>query len=155
MNRCFRLITSGIEWSMRTKVSDLSKLSVWGTQATSATALGAQGFLASRSSCALTDRMLRNVSNDCFGEAATQRLDILPTASVGARVFWRFLRSFLSVLSSVRPVYVLALPPLALPLIAASSDCRAVDEFRERGSNWLIDLRGPLPFPECPCSWLT
>lgn len=29
------------------------------------------------------------------------------------------------------------------------------DEFRERGSNRLIDLKGPLPFPECPCSWLT
>lgn len=30
------------------------------------------------------------------------------------------------------------------------------DEFRERGSNRLIDLkRGPLTFPECPCSWLT
>ena len=29
------------------------------------------------------------------------------------------------------------------------------DEFRERGSNRLIDLRGPLPLPECPCSWLT
>ena len=29
------------------------------------------------------------------------------------------------------------------------------DEFRERDSNRLIDLRGPLPFPECPCSWLT
>ncbi len=30
-----------------------------------------------------------------------------------------------------------------------------LDEFRERGSNRLIDLRGPLPLPECPCSWLT
>ena len=31
-----------------------------------------------------------------------------------------------------------------------------LDEFRERGSNRLIDLgKGPLPFPECPCSWLT
>jgi hypothetical protein len=30
------------------------------------------------------------------------------------------------------------------------------DEFRERGSNRVIGLRrGPLPFPECPCSWLT
>jgi hypothetical protein len=29
------------------------------------------------------------------------------------------------------------------------------DEFRKRGSNRLIDLKGPLPFPECPCSWLT
>jgi hypothetical protein len=29
------------------------------------------------------------------------------------------------------------------------------DDFRKRGSNRLIDLRGPLPFPECPCSWLT
>jgi hypothetical protein len=29
------------------------------------------------------------------------------------------------------------------------------DEFRERGSNRLIDLRGPETFPECPCSWLT
>ena len=29
------------------------------------------------------------------------------------------------------------------------------NEFRERGSNRLIDLKGPLPFPECPCSWLT
>jgi len=28
------------------------------------------------------------------------------------------------------------------------------DEFRKRGSNRLIDLKGPLPFPECPCSWL-
>lgn len=30
-----------------------------------------------------------------------------------------------------------------------------LDEFRERGSNRLIGLEGPLPFPECPCSWLT
>ncbi|WP_217639279.1 hypothetical protein, partial [Salinihabitans flavidus] len=30
-----------------------------------------------------------------------------------------------------------------------------LDEFRERGSNRLIDIRGPLTFPECPCSWLT
>ena len=30
-----------------------------------------------------------------------------------------------------------------------------LDEFRERGSNRLVDLRGSLPFPECPCSWLT
>ena len=30
------------------------------------------------------------------------------------------------------------------------------DEFRERGSNRVIGLRrGPQPFPECPCSWLT
>lgn len=30
------------------------------------------------------------------------------------------------------------------------------DEFRERGSNRLIDLKiWPLTFPECPCSWLT
>jgi hypothetical protein len=29
------------------------------------------------------------------------------------------------------------------------------DEFRKRGSNRLIGLKGPLPFPECPCSWLT
>jgi hypothetical protein len=29
------------------------------------------------------------------------------------------------------------------------------DEFRKPGSNRLIDLEGPLPFPECPCSWLT
>ena len=29
------------------------------------------------------------------------------------------------------------------------------DEFRKRGSNRLIDLKGPPPFPECPCSWLT
>ena len=29
------------------------------------------------------------------------------------------------------------------------------DEFRERGSNRLIDLRGPETFPECPCSWLS
>ena len=29
------------------------------------------------------------------------------------------------------------------------------DEFRERGSNRLIDLKGPLTFPECPSSWLT
>ena len=29
------------------------------------------------------------------------------------------------------------------------------DEFRKRGSNRLIDLKGPLTFPECPCSWLT
>ncbi len=31
-----------------------------------------------------------------------------------------------------------------------------LDEFRDRGSNRLVDLRrGPLTFPECPCSWLT
>ena len=63
---------------------------------------------------------------------------------------------FLSVLSSVRPVYVLTLPPLA-PLSGhcCAMPCRAVDDFRERGSNRLIDLRGPLTFPECPYSWLT
>lgn len=29
------------------------------------------------------------------------------------------------------------------------------DEFRERGSIRLNDLKGPRTFPECPCSWLT
>ena len=73
-------------------------------------------------------------------------------ASVGgsciASVFCRYLRSFSSVLSSV---------PAARQLIAKQSMrgaclCFGIastgpNEFRERGSNRLIDLRGPQPFP--------
>jgi len=80
--------------------------------------------------------------NVCSGEAAVRRSRSLGISCVdGSCIASVFAMATVCQYSRVSGLFARRLP-LAFPLIAASGDCRAVDEFRGRGSNRLSDLDG-------------